>query len=106
MRLTRNRALMFLAVMLGPLLPAMATAFAFNAYVDPYWLMPTLGERSSIRYCVDDERQNKVNKMIYGGANADSVLIGSSRSAFFDTLYFHPKAFNLAVNGLSTIEVP
>ena len=104
MRLTRNRALAFLAVVLGPLSLAMMTAFAFNAYVDPYWLMPTLGERSSIRYCVDDERQNKINKMIYGGTNADSVLIGSSRSAFFDTRYFHAKVFNLAVNGLSTIE--
>jgi hypothetical protein len=104
MKLTRNRALTFLAVMLGPLSLAMATAFAFNAYVDPYWIMPAVGERSGIRYCVDDERQNKINKMIYGGTNADSVLIGSSRSAFFDTRYFRAKVFNLAVNGLSTIE--
>jgi hypothetical protein len=106
MRLTRNRALAFLAVMLGPPSLAMVMALAFNAYVDPYWIMPTLGERSGIRYCVDDERQNKINKMIYGGANADSVLIGSSRSAFFDTRYFHAKVFNLAVDGLSTIEFP
>src|SRR6266567_9409621 len=104
MKLTRNRTLTFLAVILGPLSLAMVAAFAFNAYVDPYWIMPTFGERSGIRYCIDDERQNKINKIIHGGTNAKSVLIGSSRSAFFDTRYFHAKVFNLAVNGLSTIE--
>ena len=106
MRLPNNRALAFLAVLLGPTVLGMVAAFSLNAYIDPYWVVPIFGERAGIRYCVDDERQNKINKMIYGGARAESVLIGSSRSAFFDTRYFQARVFNLAVNGLRPVEYP
>lgn len=95
--------------MLVTLLPsviAICSAVGFNAYVDPYWIFPSFGERASLRYCVDDERLNKINKMIFGGATGADVLMGSSRSSFFDTRYFSNKVFNLSVNGLRPVEYP
>ena len=104
MNLPARRARLFLLTILALLATALICAVTVNAYVDPLWLAPHLGERSSIRYCVDDERQNKINKMVFGGVTADAVLIGTSRSAFFDTRYFKRPVFNLAVNGLRPVE--
>jgi hypothetical protein len=106
MKISAQRSRRFLLTVLAPVAVAMLCAVTANAYVDPYWFMAVFGERSGIRYCVEDERQNKINKMIFGGAKSDSVLIGSSRSAFFDTTYFTARVFNLAVNGLRPVEYP
>lgn len=101
-----NRRERFTSVVLGPALAVIFTAAAVNAYVDPLWMFPRLGERPAIRYCVADERQNKTNKMIFGGAMADSVIIGSSRSEVFDTRYFRNETVaNIAVNGMRPVEI-
>src|SRR5438552_18959196 len=94
-----HRAKRFLGIVIGPIIAVTLATISINAYVDPLWMFPALGNRESLRYCVADERQNKVNKMIYGGATADSVIIGSSRSEVFDTRHFRTeKVINIAVN--------
>jgi hypothetical protein len=105
MRLPAHRARLFILIVIGPVALALLFASAVNAYIDPLWIMPSLGDRPGMRYCVDDERQNKINKMIHGGVSVNSVLIGSSRSAMFDTRFFiGDRVFNLSVKGLRPVE--
>jgi hypothetical protein len=76
----------------------------FNAYVDPLWVVPQLGDRPFL-YCVRDERQNRVNRIVHGRVNADGVLLGSSRAAFLNPVLFRDhRVFNLAVNGMQLRE--
>jgi hypothetical protein len=72
--------------------------------VDPLWIVPQLGDRPFL-YCVRDERQNRVNRLVHGRSDADAVLLGSSRAAFVNPAFFRDnRVFNLAVNGMQTIE--
>ncbi len=106
MKLASHRARRFLTVLIGTVAVPVATAVPFNAYVDPLWMFPAFGDRASLRYCVDDERQSKVNKMVYGGAGADSVIIGSSRTEVFDPRYFQNEhVINIAMNGMRPVEL-
>src|SRR5438477_10297885 len=97
---------LFLAVVLLPSFAMGVAALVANAYIDPLWMMPKIGSRPSLHYCVEDERTNKMNRAIYGHLDADGVLFGSSRSAFFDTRAFRGNVFNMSVNGVIPIEFP
>jgi hypothetical protein len=95
---------MFLAIAAGAAILLILCALSVDAYVDPLWVLPKIGSRNLL-YCVADERQNKINRAIHGELDTDSLLVGSSRSAFIDTRYFQKNnVFNMAVNGIHAIE--
>jgi hypothetical protein len=105
--LTSKRAAVFLAQLFGPVVAVIMAVASINAFVDPLWTLPYTSGRESLRYCVRDERQNKINRVIHGGINADAVLIGSSRSAFVDAAFFgNNRVLNMSANGLTPIEYP
>lgn len=91
-----------IALLVAILLPVLALV-GFTAFIDPLWIMPN-AMRVNIRHCVKDERQNKINLMLYGRDPGRAVIIGSSRSAFLDPADFGPGHFNLSVNGMRPIE--
>src|SRR4051812_13295159 len=95
----------FLAIVIGPAAAISLGIPLFNAYVDPLWVVPQLGDRPFL-YCVRDERQNRVNRIVHGRLAADGILLGSSRAAFVDPAFFRGNmVFNLAVNGMQTVEL-
>lgn len=100
-----RRGPFFVTVLLPALTMGIAAVVA-NAYIDPLWIMPKVGTRAGLHYCVQDERTNKLNRAIYGHLDAQGVLLGSSRSAFFDTRAFREPVFNMSVNGVMPIEFP
>jgi len=104
--LGNRRALVFLAIALAPGVAMTLAAGAINAYVDPLWVLPKLGE-PSFHYCVKDDRQNKINRLLHGHIRVQSVLLGSSRSAFMDPADFvGSSVVNLSVDGLMPAEYP
>src|SRR4051812_42695514 len=95
----------FLAIVASPAAAISISVPLFNAYVDPLWVVPQLGDRPFL-YCVRDERQNRVNRITHGRLVADAILLGSSRAAFVDPAFFRGSTvFNLAVNGVQTVEL-
>ena len=102
--LTRKRAKVFLAIAATPAVILCVAALLVNAYVDPLWVLPKIGGRP-LHYCVKDERLNKINRAVHGRLDTESVLVGSSRSAFMDTTAFESeRVFNMAVNGVQPVE--
>ena len=100
----RLRPRWFLWIVIGPAAAISYSVPLLNVYVDPLWVVPQLGDRPFL-YCVKDERQNRVNRIIHGRVAADGLVLGSSRAAFINPAFFRDNAiFNLAVNGVKTSE--
>lgn len=92
----RRYTFVFLAV-LACCLGGVAT---FNAGVDPLWLFAHASSWNS-RQVGFDERQQKTNRITFGGFDYDAVLLGSSRVTFIDQHDFPGmKVFNYAASGM------
>ena len=100
-----QRARLYSLMVAGPAALVGASAVLINVAIDPLWTLPTNSLRSSLRYCVKDERQSKINRLVHGQIRPQSVIIGSSRSAFIDPADFKAESvFNMSVNGMVPIE--
>jgi hypothetical protein len=96
--LPRKRAIRFLAALAALPLLAQSGVIGLNAYVDPLWVLPDVVGRPLL-YCVKDERQNKLNRVIHGVAPYDNIVLGSSRTVRIDPDGLSGPTLNLAVAG-------
>ena len=78
---------------------------ALNAYVDPLWLFDH-SNIWNVRQWGFDERQQKINRIEFGGPlMADALLLGSSRSTYISAADFqNNQVFNLAASGMRPSE--
>jgi hypothetical protein len=91
-------------MLLAPAILVQMIVVGLNLLVDPLWTLPVVASRP-FAYCVNDERVNKVNRMVHGRAKWDGVLVGNSRASFIDPTFFQTaRVMNLAVNGMRVSE--
>lgn len=96
----------YLAILLGTVLCLLAGIVAFNALIDPLWFF-SHQNRWNENQVGFDERQQKTNRVLFGGFDYDGVLLGSSRSTYIDQRHFTgQRIFNFAVSGMRPAEYP
>lgn len=90
----------YLAAFLGVFSILLAAVAGFNAYVDPLWFFAHANawNRQQIGF---DERQQKTNRIAFGGFPYDALLLGSSRVTYMNGHDFPGlTVFNYAVSGM------
>lgn len=79
---------------------------AVNVFIDPLWIF-SHENRFNGRQWGFDERQQKTNRIRFGGFDYDGVLFGSSRVAHINQHDFAAnRVFNYAVSGARPAEFP
>lgn len=94
----------YVTTLLCALALALGGLAAFNAYVDPLWFFAHANDtnRQQIGF---DERQQKTNRLAFGGFPYDALLLGSSRTTYIDQHDFPGlKVFNYSVSGMRPAE--
>ncbi|QPC47544.1 hypothetical protein [Mangrovibacillus cuniculi] len=77
---------------------------AFNIYIDPLWMFGFSHENNDVQTTIN-EREQKVNRMVYQPFSYDALLLGSSRATYINQ---HDLAgddvYNFAVSDMSFLE--
>ncbi len=92
----KNRGWLFLT--LGVIALPLALIGGFNYYIDPLWCFNHSHKYNQIQIPFD-ERQQKTNRIHFGPADYDTLVLGSSRTTYMDQeeLIGH-KAYNYALS--------
>lgn len=90
----------FLIVFSTILFSGLGGVIAFNAWMDPLWLFDHQ-HAFNRRQTGFDERQQKINRLLFGAPRFDALLLGSSRATYIDQHDFPGyEVFNLAASGM------
>ncbi|UAT30398.1 hypothetical protein K7T73_17960 [Bacillus badius] len=99
-----KQAKQFIVIFFLPVILILSGIAAFNFYIDPYW---TYGHNHSYNdhQISVDEREQKTNRVYFQDFSYDTIILGSSRTAYINQNRFRGmKAYNYSVNNMSIRE--